>query len=167
VSQQNQILNFVGMGGPVWAPCHAPVADAHSVELARFGHTSTRVTTRDGSETLVVYGGVAAQRAPDSGASAPPTQKALGDVLALPLPAGTWNAPDVIAAAAGGPGPRAFHAAATAPAPGTLPGCGGTSVVVFGGHILTLEAATGRKRRIFFNDLWRLDVVREQHRGGP
>jgi host cell factor len=65
----------------------------------------------------------------------------------MKVESGTWSKPDVIAPASGGPGPRAFHCAAAL----------GRRVLVFGGHILTLEA--GRKRRLFFDDLWSLNVV--------
>ncbi|KIZ03963.1 hypothetical protein MNEG_3997 [Monoraphidium neglectum] len=64
----------------------------------------------------------------------------------MKVESGTWSKPDVIAPASGGPGPRAFHCAAAL----------GRRVLVFGGHILTLEA--GRKRRLFFDDLWSLNV---------
>jgi len=32
-------------------------------------------------------------------------------------------------------------------------------MLVFGGHILTLDQEHGRRRRTFFNDVWLLDTV--------
>jgi hypothetical protein len=157
----------------MWTPCLASVDTSNgSIELSRFGHTATAIVAAgatprsssssddssgsDGSDSpqcVVVYGGVCAQRGPDGAILA---QKALGDVLLLTVGGGggdaAWAAPAAVAApATGGPGPRAFHAAAAA-GPGAL--------VVFGGHIHTLEAGTGRRKRLFFNDLWSLDAVR-------
>jgi len=136
----------------MWTPCRASVADG-SVNLARFGHTTTivrRARPAADQDLIVVYGGVAAQHGRDGSAHA---QKALGDVLALcgsGARGGAWTQPDVVAPAGGGPGPRAFHSAAAV---------GPQGLLVFGGHILMLEAGSGRKKRLFFNDLWSLDVV--------
>lgn len=62
---------------------------------------------------------------------------------------GTWCAPDVLPGS--GPGARAFHAAVAC----------GRGMLLFGGHILSYEGDTphSRKRRLFFNDVWRLDTV--------
>ncbi|KAI8472909.1 MAG: hypothetical protein J3K34DRAFT_412883, partial [Monoraphidium minutum] len=127
----------------MWSPCYASVDGG--IELGRFGHSATAVDASAawGTDVVVVYGGVSAQRGPDGATLA---QKALGDVLVLQVEGGAWTRPEVAAPASGGPGPRAFHAAAPL----------GRRVLVFGGHILTLEA--GRKKRVFFNDLWSLDA---------
>ena len=128
----------------MWTPCAAAPA-----ALARFGHTSTAVQQRSAAgagEALVVYGGVTAQRSPDGNAA--PAQKALGDVVVLPAGSDEWVSP-AVSAPEGSPGPRAFHCAAS--------GAAG-QLVVFGGHILTLDSA-GRKRRVFYNDCWGLDTV--------
>jgi hypothetical protein len=47
------------------------------------------------------------------------------------------------------PEARAFHAAAAA----------GARVYAFGGHVLGYDAGAGRKKRVFYNDLWALDTV--------
>ncbi|GBF95583.1 hypothetical protein Rsub_08564 [Raphidocelis subcapitata] len=82
-----------------------------------------------------------------------PPQRALGDVVVFNAAAGAWFPPCAAPppppdGAAAGPGPRAFHSAAA---------LGGGALAVFGGHILTLEAGSGRRRRVFFDDLWLLE----------
>lgn len=70
-----------------------------------------------------------------------------------PLPpqvdSGTWSAPDILPGSS--PGPRAFHSAVALH--------GSSSMLLFGGHILTFDAEHNRKRRNFFNDMWLLDLV--------
>lgn len=70
----------------------------------------------------------------------------------------TWSAPDILPGP--GPGPRAFHSAVAVAASHEGGGSSSTtpsSMLVFGGHILTFE--DNRKRRNFYNDIWRLDLV--------
>jgi hypothetical protein len=91
------------------------------------------------------------------------------DLKKKQVDSGTWSAPDILAdssstssssdtskhpgsssGSSSTPGPRAFHSAVALP---------GQRMLVFGGHILTLDQEHGRRRRTFFNDVWLLDTV--------
>eukprot|EP00775_Hariotina_reticulata_P005010 gene5010-5251_t len=141
-----------------WTPCFTSLASP-TLNLPRFGHTAVVINGEDKfSDLVVVYGGVGAQSSGDN------AQIALGDVVVLQVDSGTWSAPDILAdsstspsdkrtghgSSGGGPGPRAFHSAVALP---------GQQVLVFGGHILTLDQDHSRKRRTFYNDVWLLDTA--------
>jgi hypothetical protein len=154
-----------GAAAVQWAP--APVgSDAGDITaLQRFGHSCSVVDASGtwGTELCVVFGGVRVAP-PTPGQLQPGQHTATDDVLVLTADgAEAWFKPRVTGRA---PSQRAFHAAAAC----------GQHVYVFGGHVLLSEgesldsvasthtlaagsAATSRRKRVFFNDLWRLDTV--------
>lgn len=118
-----------------------------SVITSRFGHTACAVDSSAvwGMELCIVFGGVSFS----DGSSATDHHAALGDVLVLQTEALEWFCPQVVGPAQGLPPARAFHCAAVV----------GRLMYVFGGHVLSFDTESNKKRRQFFDDLWCLDTV--------
>lgn len=128
-----------------WEHCNDfQTDDGDNQTLGRFGHSLSTVNAQStwGTELVILFGGVRAIAAQGAeGHTATNSVHVLtGDG------SNTWFMPQVSHKP---PQARAFHAASVV----------GTDVYVFGGHVLTSESEAAKRKRIFYNDLWRLDTV--------
>jgi hypothetical protein len=132
-----------------WFPFTNDQADEN--HLCRFGHVAVRIDARDvwGTELIVVFGGVVHSLPNESTSARDDQHAAIADVDVLNVETSSWFKPSMNPDASH-PEPRAFHSAVSL----------GSTVYIFGGHVLQFDATqNNKKKRIFFSDIWSLGTV--------